>query len=112
MIVIYGGFAYKYKPYNESFINEIDVYSTYCSAASILIGVFIHESPYDSLQIIWFILLIILNAFFIIGLLIKIASGYIHKIKGIKKTVIEFLASKIGFFKRFLPKKEQKKPVN
>ncbi|EAR89944.2 transmembrane protein, putative (macronuclear) [Tetrahymena thermophila SB210] len=112
IIVIYGLLAQRFNPYKEEFINKLDVYSTNCSAASILIGVFIYDNSYNYLVIIGFIMLIILNAWYIISLVIKILSGYIYKIKGIKKIIIEKLAEKIDYFKKYLPKEEQKRKMN
>ncbi|KAL4483839.1 hypothetical protein ABPG72_006214 [Tetrahymena utriculariae] len=112
IIVIYGLLAQRFNPYKEEFINKLDVYSTNCSAASILIGVFIYDNSYTYLVIIGFIMLIILNAWYIISLVIKILSGYIYKIKEIKKLIIEKLADKIDYFKKYLPKQEQQRKMN
>ncbi|KAL4466620.1 hypothetical protein ABPG73_015191 [Tetrahymena malaccensis] len=88
-------------------LNRLDEYSTFSSAASILIGVFIYSNPYSYFVIIGFVLLIIINVWYIAYLLIKILSGYIFKIKGMKKMVMQKLSKKFSYFKKYIPKDEE-----
>ncbi|KAL4437719.1 hypothetical protein ABPG74_012394 [Tetrahymena malaccensis] len=50
------------QPYKEQVLNRLDEYSTICSAATILFGVFIYSNPYPYLVILGFVFLVIINA--------------------------------------------------
>ncbi|KAL4483835.1 hypothetical protein ABPG72_006210 [Tetrahymena utriculariae] len=107
IIIIYGRLAKSLQPYKEQVLNRLDEYSTICSAATILFGVFIYQNPYSYLVIIGFIFLVIVNAWYIVYMLLKILSGYIFKIKIIKHYFIQKLCKRYDFFKKFFPEKKQ-----
>ncbi|EAS02542.2 transmembrane protein, putative (macronuclear) [Tetrahymena thermophila SB210] len=109
VITSYGLLAMIIHPYLESDVNEIDVNSTHICALTVLLGLFMYQNKYPYFVYSALVLIVAINAWFLIKLLNKIIGGYLPKIKQSLQQLVKTLSAKISYFKKFVKDEEKNK---
>ncbi|EWS71338.1 transmembrane protein, putative (macronuclear) [Tetrahymena thermophila SB210] len=100
VILFYGVLSNKYKPYQQDQLNKIDNYSTQICAFTILLCVFINNNQYNYLKIGCFIIIVLINSFFIIYIALRILKDKYNQVINLLFKVFEKYPSIQKYFKQ------------